>query len=199
VWTIGYGSTSGVTRNTPPITQTAALARLKSEVQARYGAAVNSLNLPFNQNQFDALTSFVYNVGPGGVAASTSVGRNLRAHNWQAAADSLLAWNKAGGQVLQGLVRRRQAERELFLRPYAGAPAPAPAEEEDVTPEQDRIIRDILSNVAGTGPMNQHQNGMLAEIQRAAREIEKNVAGTGEMNRVIVGLLTEIRDQTRPK
>lgn len=86
------------------------------EVDATYGAAVNALRLPLNQNQFDALVSFVYNVGPGGVAPSTQVGKHLRAHDWKAAADALLAWDKAGGHALPGLTRRRQAERALFLK-----------------------------------------------------------------------------------
>lgn len=117
VWTIGYGSTRGVGPSTPPVTRAQAHARLKREVDATYGAAINALGLPLNQNQFDALVSFVYNVGPGGVAASTTVGKHLRARRWRQAADALLAWNKAGGRVLAGLVRRRQAERALFLKP----------------------------------------------------------------------------------
>jgi hypothetical protein len=88
-------------------------------VDATYGAAINALQLPFNQNQFDALTSFVYNVGPGGVATSTGVGRALRAKNWKSAAEHLLDWDKAGGRTLAGLTRRRRAERKLFLTPVA--------------------------------------------------------------------------------
>lgn len=117
VWTIGFGSTRGVGPNTPPISRAQARARLMREVDARYGAAINALGLPLDQNQFDALTSFVYNVGPGGVASTTKVGRALRDRNWKAAADAMLAWDKAGGRRLAGLTRRRRAERALFLRP----------------------------------------------------------------------------------
>lgn len=116
VWTIGYGSTRGVGPNTPRVTRAQAEARLMREVDATYGAAINALGLPLNQNQFDALTSFVYNVGPGGVASSTTVGKRLRARDWTAAADALLAWDKAGGRTLAGLTRRRRAERALFLK-----------------------------------------------------------------------------------
>lgn len=115
VWTIGFGSTKGVGPNTPPISRAQALARMMREIDETYGAAVNALRLPLNQNQFDALVSFVYNVGPGGVASSTTVGKRLRARDWRGAADALLAWDKAGGRRLAGLTRRRQAERELFL------------------------------------------------------------------------------------
>jgi GH24 family phage-related lysozyme (muramidase) len=121
VWTIGYGSTRGVGESTPPVTPAQALARMMREVGATYGAAVDGLGLPLNQHQYDALVSFVYNVGPGGVAASTSVGRHLRARRWRDAADALLAWDKAGGRRLEGLTRRRRAERALFLSPVADA------------------------------------------------------------------------------
>lgn len=115
VWTIGYGSTRGVGPSTPPISESAARARMTREVEATYGAAVNRLPGPLTQAQFDALTSFVYNVGPGGISPATRVGRSLRAQKYRDAADALLEWNKGGGRVLQGLVNRRRAERELFL------------------------------------------------------------------------------------
>lgn len=121
VWTIGYGSTAGVGPHSPPVTKAQAQARLMREVDAQYGAAINSLRLPLNCNQFDALVSFVYNVGVGGVAPSTHVGRSLRAREWRHAADALLAWDKAGGRPLAGLTRRRHAERALFLEPVRAA------------------------------------------------------------------------------
>jgi lysozyme len=128
VWTQGFGSTKGVGPNSPPVTRQQALDRMMREVDQTYGAAVNALNLPLNQNQFDALTSFVYNVGPGGIAPSTNVGRALRAGNYQAAADGLLAWDHAGSQRLPGLTRRRQAERALFMSKAPPPPTPLPKE-----------------------------------------------------------------------
>ena len=119
--TIGYGSTRGVTMSSPPVTRAQALARLKREANATYGAAVDRLNrehkLGLNQNQFDALTSFTYNVGPGGIGPDTGIGRALRRKQWRVAADELLEWNRAGGRVLEGLTRRRREERKLFLTP----------------------------------------------------------------------------------
>jgi lysozyme len=117
VWTIGFGSTKGVTSRSKPVTREQALERMRREIAQTYGAAIDRLGLPLNQNQYDALVSFVYNVGPGGVAATTTIGKRLRDRDWQGAADALLAWNKAGGRVLLGLTRRRQAERALFLEP----------------------------------------------------------------------------------
>lgn len=119
VWTIGFGSTKGVGPNTPRVTRAQAEQRMMREIDASYGHAVNALRLPLNQHQFDALVSFVYNVGPGGVASSTGVGRALRRHDWHGAANALLAWDKAGGRALAGLTRRRHAERALFLKPTA--------------------------------------------------------------------------------
>jgi GH24 family phage-related lysozyme (muramidase) len=117
VWTIGYGSTKGVGPQTAPLNRQQASERLRSEVDAEYGAAVNALHLPLNQHQFDALVSFVYNVGPGALGLDTGIGRELRAHHWHRAADELLRWDKAGGRALPGLTRRRRAERQLFLTP----------------------------------------------------------------------------------
>jgi lysozyme len=115
VWTIGYGHTEGVTANSAHLTEPQASALLAKDLNKTYVPYVTALRLPLNQNQLDALTSFVYNVGPGGVASSTQVGRALRAHKWVTAADHLLDWDKAGGNVLPGLRRRRLAERRLFL------------------------------------------------------------------------------------
>lgn len=122
LWTIGYGTTEGVGPNTRPVTPARAQALLMSDVDRRFAPAINALRLPLNQNQFDALVSFVYNVGPGAIGPSTHVGRALRAHQWRAAADAMLLWDHAGGQVSAGLARRRRRERALFLAPVDGAP-----------------------------------------------------------------------------
>lgn len=115
-WTIGYGSTRGVGPNSPHVTPAQALARMRREVSETYGAAVNHIGVPLTQNQFDALCSFVYNVGPGGVGPGTTIGKRLRAKDYRGAADALLAWDKAGGHRLEGLTRRRRIERALFLK-----------------------------------------------------------------------------------
>jgi GH24 family phage-related lysozyme (muramidase) len=116
VWTIGFGSTKGVGPSTKPMTRAQAEQRMMREIDAVYGAAVNAIGVDLNQNQFDALVSFVYNVGPGGIGPHTGIGQALRDRNFPRAANELLEWDKAGGQRLAGLTRRRQAERELFLK-----------------------------------------------------------------------------------
>lgn len=76
--------------------------------------AVNEQRLHLTQNQFDALVSFVFNVGATAFAHSTLL-KNLKAGDFDEAADEFLRWNKAGGKVLRGLTARREAERDLFL------------------------------------------------------------------------------------
>lgn len=120
VWTIGYGSTKGVGPRSKPVTREQALERLKREVQDTYGAAVDALHLPLNQNQYDATVSFVYNLGPGVLSSGSTFGRLLRGHHFTAAANAMLLYVNAGGRRLLGLVNRRRAERALFLKPAHG-------------------------------------------------------------------------------
>lgn len=109
VWTIAYGHTAGVYSGMK-ITQQQADEFLKQDLVI-YENHVNNLNRPFNQNEFDALVSFCYNCGAGSLQTLCKNRTNTQI------ADALLLYNKGGGKVLQGLVNRRKAERELFLKP----------------------------------------------------------------------------------
>ena len=118
VWTIGYGHTGKVDGKAVSlgmrITQTKA-AQLLREDLASFEAAVNAaVKTLITQNMFDALVSFSYNCGAGALRNSTLL-RKLNAGDYLGAADEFPKWNKAGGKVLNGLVRRREAERKLFL------------------------------------------------------------------------------------
>lgn len=73
------------------------------------------VTVQLTQNQFDALVSFAYNLGLGTFQRST-LRKKLNRGDYEGAANELLKYNKAAGKVLRGLVRRRQAERALFLR-----------------------------------------------------------------------------------
>ena len=116
VMTIGYGTTSADVSPLPTfLTHTEAEKLLREKLAHKYEPAVISLGVPLNQNQFDALVSLAYNCGPG--AMQWQIGRELRAHNYPAAADCFRRYVYAGGRVLQGLVNRRAAERALFLTP----------------------------------------------------------------------------------
>ena len=77
--------------------------------------AVNSyVKVHLNQNQFDALVSFTFNLGAGNLKNSTLL-KKLNNNDYRGAADELLRWVRAGGRVLAGLQRRRAAERKMFL------------------------------------------------------------------------------------
>lgn len=77
-------------------------------------STINALNISLTQNEFDALSSLIFNIGVGNFASST-IKRCLLAGDFQAAADALLMWSKAGGQTVEGLLTRRNDERTLFL------------------------------------------------------------------------------------
>ena len=108
VWTIGYGHTQGVKAG-QTITQQQAQAFLQQDLGVAE-AAVNRLNLTLTDNQFAALVSFTFNLGGGNL-------NKLMKNGLAAAPDRILLFDHAGGRVLPGLTRRRQAERALFLTP----------------------------------------------------------------------------------
>lgn len=115
IWTIGYGHTR-TARAGMRITNEQAVALMREDLAMFERCVERAVLAKINQNQFDALVSWAYNVGCGAMAKSTLI-RKLNAGDRDGAADELLRWNKAGGKVLAGLSRRRRAERELFLKP----------------------------------------------------------------------------------
>ena len=119
--TIGYGHIVDVKMG-DKITQIKAEQLLKEDLE-RYEVAVNALRYHYNlnQNEFDALVSFAFNLGIGNLSKLTQ--NNKR--NKGEIADAMLLYNKAGGQVLSGLTKRRKAERDLFCS-IAGEPVPDP-------------------------------------------------------------------------
>ncbi|NII73244.1 lysozyme [Dyella sp. SG562] len=114
VLTIGYGHTGGV-RPGQTISQDQADAFLVNDLATASAAVAQRVEVPLNQNQFDALTSFVFNVGGGAFHDSTML-RLINQRNFEGAAAEFERWRYAGGRVLPGLLRRRIAERTLFLR-----------------------------------------------------------------------------------
>ncbi len=116
VLTIGYGHTGPDVVSGLVITQQRAVELLQGDLAKFEKAVAAALKVPVTANQFAAMVALAYNIGAGAFARSTLVKR-LNAGNTQEAADQFLAWNKAGGKVLAGLTRRREAERALFLHP----------------------------------------------------------------------------------
>ena len=112
VWTIGYGHTKGV-YDGMTITQEEAEQMLLTELEEYEGYVEKYVTVPLTQNQFDALVVWVYNLGPTNFRRSTLL-KELNSGNYTAAGKEITRWNKAGGKVLAGLVKRREAEAELF-------------------------------------------------------------------------------------
>lgn len=113
LWTIGYGHTSGVTEG-----QTITKAQADAFLKADCANAENAVNRYYdryrwNQNQFDALVSFTFNCGSRNLRTLLNNGQRTIAE----ISAKIPAYNKAGGKILKGLVRRRAAEKELFDTP----------------------------------------------------------------------------------
>ena len=118
VWTIGYGWTKPVDgkpiRAGMTIKQETAERLLKTGLVSYENDVSRLVKVDLTQGQFDALVSFTYNLGARSLSTSTLL-RKLNAGDYAGASDEFLRWNKAGGKVLNGLTRRREAERALFL------------------------------------------------------------------------------------
>lgn len=118
IWTMGYGWTQPVNGKSVgkgmTITQGVADSLLCSGVVQYEKGVTGLVKVAINQSQFDALVDFAYNLGVKALEGSTLL-KKLNAGDYTGAADEFPKWNKAGGKVLNGLVKRRAAERSLFL------------------------------------------------------------------------------------
>lgn len=120
VKTIGYGMTGTEIEGLSSVTETKASEMLKNLLNNNYAqplkSSLDSKGVRISQNQFDALVSMAYNVGVGGVLGSTlfrNVCSGVRDVN--TITSNFCAWSHAGGKVIAGLLRRRQAEAEMFF------------------------------------------------------------------------------------
>ena len=112
VWTIGYGHTLGVHPG-DTITQDEAEAFLRADLSNAESAVNHQVTVPLTQGQFDALVSFVFNLGSGALASSTLL-RLLNAGDYEGAKGQFHRWDRAGNVELPGLLARRNAEAEMF-------------------------------------------------------------------------------------
>lgn len=113
--TVGYGHTGPDVYNGKVITAEQAEDLLRKDLAAfERGVLMYLDGVPTTQAQFDAMVSLAFNIGLGGFMRS-SVLRHHKAGNRLRAAASFLMWVKGGGKTLPGLVRRRNAERKLYL------------------------------------------------------------------------------------
>ena len=112
--TIGYGHTVGVKLG-DTITQQQAYELLAKDLEKFERGVDKILRVQVNENQRGALVSFAFNIGLTALGNSTLM-QKLNNSDFNGAANEFLRWNKAGGKVLSGLSRRREAERNLFLK-----------------------------------------------------------------------------------
>lgn len=114
VLTIGYGSVGPHVYEGQTITQAQAETLLRKDVERFEKGVTDLVKVSINQNQFDALVSFSFNLGLANLKSSTLL-RKLNSLDYLGAANEFVRWNRAGGAVVKGLTRRRMAEKELFL------------------------------------------------------------------------------------
>lgn len=124
--TIGWGHTGPDVRLGMTITQVRADALLVADLAAHESIVMSAVTVPLTQGQFDALVSFCFNVGPGRKGKKdglvtlangnpSTLLRRVNASDFDGAKGQFALWNKAGGMVLRGLIRRRAAECALFI------------------------------------------------------------------------------------
>jgi len=164
VWTIGYGHTKGVKVN-DTITQEEAEKLLLSDI-TKYEADVNSYkNYQFNTNEFDALVSFAFNVGS--IKGLTNSGKRTKYQ----IAQHIQAYVYAGGKKLQGLINRRKAEYELFVKPVTQTVKPSlPKGKVQVS---NLTIREKPST--SSKALGKLKKGSVIEILENSTDINKNV------------------------
>ena len=112
VWTIGYGHTRDISEG-DTCTQADADEMLVDDLQEFEGYVNELIDAELTQSQFDALVAWTYNLGPTNLKSSTLLKR-LNEDDMADVPHQIRRWNKAAGQVLDGLVRRREAEALLF-------------------------------------------------------------------------------------
>ena len=116
VWTIGYGSTKYEGKPVHGgmcITTQEAEDLLIHEMEEYEGYINDMVKTDLKQNEFDALVAWVFNLGPSNFNSSTLL-QKINNKDWEDVPNQIKRWNKAGGKVLQGLIRRREAEALLF-------------------------------------------------------------------------------------
>ena len=119
LWTVGVGHLMGNGKVKPKDwnrrrTDDEVNQLLRNDIKRFENGVESLITVELNQNQFDALVCFAFNVGLGNLQAST-LRRKLNRSDYEGAANEFPKWRKAGGRVLKGLVKRRDDERILFL------------------------------------------------------------------------------------
>lgn len=113
-WTIGYGTTKGISGATTPISIQEGERLLRSDL-AKFHRELSALvKVPLKQSEYDALMSFIYNLGATNLSSSELL-EKLNAGDYEGAANEFPRWVWAGGQKISGLIKRRNEEKQIFL------------------------------------------------------------------------------------
>ncbi len=113
-WTIGVGHLIKEGENLYSITEEEAMELLKKDVSIAEGCVLKNVTVTLLQHEFDALVSFVFNIGCGAFVKSTLL-RKLNNGDKEGAAAEFGRWNKAGGKEIKGITTRREKEMVLFI------------------------------------------------------------------------------------
>ncbi|MHA7612283.1 glycoside hydrolase family protein [Weissella viridescens] len=185
-WTIGYGSfnVTGVGPGTV-WTKEQATAQLRKDV-VRFENAINGIGANLNQNQFDALVSFTYNLGPGWISQYPTIAQALRNGNWQYVTDSMKNFVNPGSPYEAGLRRRRSVETSLFKKP-AVMPKYTPAQKAFIKAGNAYDLRRAI-----VADEIKHVNGMW-------QAVNYELAGSRNFNWTDNGIPLAICDKTNAK
>lgn len=185
VWTIGYGHTSAAgnpaVKSGMTITEAQANRILASDLGQYEDAINNSVKVDLTQNQFDALVSFVYNVGIGAFQKSTLL-KKLNAGQYDAVPGELMKWTKGGGKELPGLVRRRRAEAALWRGVNDDAPIKQDAR---IEPDAPKPPKTMVQSKEGNAALITG----VASGATAAAEVSRQVKETGDSLTSVIDML----------
>lgn len=172
--TVGYGTTAAAGVGIVPhigmtITEDEAETYLMRALEKFALKIRPKITAPINDNEFGAFLSLAYNIGPGAFAKSSAL-RKFNAGDRAGAANAILLWNKAGGKVLKGLVRRREAERALFLTPVGGRVKQTPVSVTRRTPHVNAANSPAQPQVAPkvSAPAKETVHGLLGGLAAGA-------------------------------
>lgn len=181
VWTIGYGTTSraGIGVSVGPgmvITEAEAEHYLRAALEKFSETIKPGFTTAPTDNQYGAMLSLAYNIGPGAFLRSTCLKR-FNAGDIDGAAEALTWFNKSGGKVLRGLVRRREAERDMFLAtdPVANI---TPDEPKDSPAKSTSIWATITAALSGGGGVAM----VIPQLSPAAQIALIVLAGIGALS-----------------
>lgn len=173
--TIGFGFTKGVKMG-DTMTLYDAKERLKIELRTYEQGVLEACTLAPNQNEFDALVCFAFNVGVSALKKSTVIKRHNEGDK-QAAARAFGLWNKSGGKVYAGLTRRRAAESALYLEPVAHEEREQP--EMPQTVDEERPMHASSINRASVVAGGTATVAAVSETINAINEVKHGVDGLG--------------------